>query len=896
MKTDIKYYLGADVGGSHISCALINEQTHELLPSSYIELKVNSKGEASEILQMWSEAIQRSCATVGPDQISGVSMAMPGPFDYEHGISLIAGVDKFDSLFGVDVKSALNSLLNNPSAPIHFKNDAACFALGEYYSGAAKGSQRTLVTTLGTGFGSTFLTAGAIQESEGAGVPPNGYLYNIPFKNGIGDEYFSTRWFVSRWKEITNESISGVKEIAQKCEGKQEQALALFQEFATNLAQFMAPYLQAYQPDTWVIGGSIALAAQYFQNKLKSELQALNVPTCNIEICQLWDKAPIVGAAMSAMYTNKNRNMNDNLRSTKQFLAPAKVDSSAVGRYDIYPAFPIGDNKIFEGVDAVAQKIAGNQTVVIDGYGGVLWSHLIEQLSATFKKLNKTVTFFRMESAYKSPTEIDQMLIPYLGGDDPVFGKITDKKLIDWFDTEKLNRLKPTATSDLNILIGCGASLAGWEGPILYVDVPKNEIQFRMRANVISNLGADKPYDHKQMYKRFFFVDWVVLNEHKCNILPQIDYLIDEQRVDHYLMISGDDLREGLARMSKNFFRVRPWFEPGAWGGSWMKEHIDGLNKEVPNLAWSFELMVLENGIMFESNQCRLEVSFDFLMFNNYREVLGDCAERFKYDFPIRFDFLDTIGGGNLSVQCHPRPEYIKEQFGMPFTQDETYYILDCEGEPTVYLGFQEEINPEAFHQALTDSQLNAQAIDIEQYVQKHKAKKHDLFLIPNGTIHASGSGNMVLEISSAPYIFTFKMYDWMRLDLDGKPRPINIEHGMNNLYFDRKGAKVTAELISKPTVIEQGEDFMLEQLPTHPNHFYDIYRYTFQKSVKISCQNKCHVWMLVEGTSVIVETANGMKQRFNYAETFVIPAAAEWYTITNEGESKAMMVNSFVR
>jgi mannose-6-phosphate isomerase class I len=305
--------------------------------------------------------------------------------------------------------------------------------------------------------------------------------------------------------------------------------------------------------------------------------------------------------------------------------------------------------------------------------------------------------------------------------------------------------------------------------------------------------------------------------------------------------------------------------------------------------------MVLENGIMFESDDYRLEVSFDFLMYNNYKEVLGDCAERFTYDFPIRFDFLDTFDGGNLSVQCHPRTEYIREEFGMPFTQDETYYILDCQNKPEVYLGFQAGINPEEFHQALLQSEINATPIDIEKYVQKFPAKKHDLFLIPNGTIHASGKDNLVLEISSAPYIFTFKMYDWLRLDLDGRPRPMNIEHGMKNLYFERQGKKVADEHISKPCILKQS-DYTLEHLPTHQNHFYDVYRYSFDKEISIETNNKCHVWMLVEGQSVMVETVSGMKQRFNYAETFVIPAATGSYTIRNEGKEKAMMVKAFVK
>ena len=294
---------------------------------------------------------------------------------------------------------------------------------------------------------------------------------------------------------------------------------------------------------------------------------------------------------------------------------------------------------------------------------------------------------------------------------------------VRWFDPGKLNAFRPDQEADINVLIGIGAALAGWKAPLIYVDVPKNEIQFRMRAGWVKNLGMNKPKNNQQTYKHFFFVDWVVLNRHKAECLPQIELIVDEQRRgQQLLMMSGEDLREGLHRMGRNFFRVRPWFEPGAWGGQWMKQHIPGLNEEVPNLAWSFELMVLENGLMFESNGYRLEVSFDFLMYNDYRQVLGESADVFKTDFPIRFDFLDTFDGGNLSVQCHPRTTYIREQFNMPFTQDETYYILDSRQNPQVYLGFQENIRPEEFGEVLKQSQAEGKTIDIEKYVQKFPA------------------------------------------------------------------------------------------------------------------------------------------------------------------------------
>ncbi len=585
------------------------------------------------------------------------------------------------------------------------------------------------------------------------------------------------------------------------------------------------------------------------------------------------------------------------MRKTTQFLAPISVKSTDAGLYDIYPTFPMPRGTIKLGLENLAAELRDQKLLVIDGYVGVSWDIYAEQLKNAYEKLGISSNIIFTHDHYKTPKQIDTMIAPYLNGDDPVFGRITDLTLADWFGESYKEQIQNKVKGGcVNIVMGCGASLVGLEGTLIYIDLPKNELQFRMRAGSIMNLGANEILDNKQGYKRLFFVDWVVLNNQKCEILPLIDYIVDGQQIETPPYTSGEDLRGAIRSMSKNFLRVRPWFEPGAWGGTWMRDNISQLNPDVPNLAWSFELMSLENGLLLQSNGYILEVSFDTLMFLEYKNVLGESAERFRYDFPIRYDFLDTFDGGNLSVQCHPRTQYIKEKFGMPFTQDETYYILDCKDDAQVYLGFQEDINPEEFESELHRSQHESQEIDIERFVQKFPAKKHDLFLIPNGTVHGSGSNNMVLEISSAPYIFTFKMYDWMRVDLDGKPRPINIEHGMQNLYFDRKGDKVEQELISKPQTVHQSETQKIELLPTHPEHFYEIHRYTFTGEITIETNNHANVLMIVEGSSLIVETKEGMQQRFNYAETFIIPAAAEKYRLINESNEPVTFVETRVK
>jgi len=289
-------------------------------------------------------------------------------------------------------------------------------------------------------------------------------------------------------------------------------------------------------------------------------------------------------------------------------------------------------------------------------------------------------------------------------------------------------------------------------------------------------------------------------------------------------------------------------------------------------------------------------------VFSKPRALLGEAVHaRFGAEFPIRFDFLDTMGGGNLSLQVHPLTQYIREKFGMDYTQDESYYLLDAGPDATVYLGLKDNISPQEMTDDLDRAQEGGAAFPAEKYVNRWPARKHDHFLIPAGTIHCSGANSMVLEISATPYIFTFKLWDWGRLGLDGRPRPISIEHGVANIQWDRTTEWVRQELINCFETIREEADWREERTGLHEREFIETRRHWFTGTVLHQTDGGVNVLNLVKGDEAIVESPSGTFAPFvvHYAETFIVPAAVNAYTVRPHGISvgkRCGTIKAFVR
>ena len=541
---------------------------------------------------------------------------------------------------------------------------------------------------------------------------------------------------------------------------------------------------------------------------------------------------------------------------------------------------------VYAGWRAIGERLRGElhdgkNILCVECYPGVF----LEEIERALVETLRPALIVRAADCFRPAEDIETMLEPVLT-DDPVFGRMKGIEIAEFFDAAKADeaRRRIGAERGAVVVIGTGASiLAPASRVLVYADMARWEIQQRQRGGKIGNLGAKNAGERPSLlYKRGFFVDWRAADRLKMPLLASADFYLDTNRPNEPKMITGAALIEALRVAAERPFRLVPFFDPGPWGGQWMK-HVCDLPEGPANYAWCFDCVPEENSLLFDFGGVRIESPALNLVFQHPRELLGEAVyERFGAEFPIRFDFLDTWDGGNLSLQVHPLAEYIRKTFGIPYTQDESYYLLDAREDGAVFLGLKEGVDRAAMARDLWAAQREGKSFPAERYVNRWPAKRHDHFLIPAGTVHCSGRNALVLEISATPYLFTFKLWDWGRLGLDGRPRPIHIEHGLENIQWNRTTEWVRENLINRFEPVAEGEGWSEERTGLHALEFIETRRHWFSAPVPHQTEGSVNVLNLVEGEEIIVES---LRESFeplvvHYAETFVVPARLGEYRI----------------
>lgn len=579
--------------------------------------------------------------------------------------------------------------------------------------------------------------------------------------------------------------------------------------------------------------------------------------------------------------------------------------------YEKFPsvAVPGTENSTVTGWDAIAQRLqnampmelGGRRVLVVECYPGVDEVAVRQELQG---RLSPAVVIAAGE-ALRSPAEIETLVAPFLGGDDPVFGYLSGLGLPQFFDLGKLAAARTELTAagpGLALVVGCGARLIADGDLLVYADLARWEAQLRFRRNAAANLGTtNHSLAASLQYKRAFFVDWRVADRWKRPLIAEWDFVLDTHSPATPKLAEGEAVRRGLRQAVTRPFRVVPFFDPAPWGGQWMKETCD-LDRSAKNYGWCFDCVPEENSLLLDLGGGRIELPSINLVFDQPAALLGPQVQaRFGDEFPIRFDFLDTIGGGNLSFQVHPLTDYIQRHFGMRYTQDESYYMLAAGPGATVYLGLKDGVDRAALLRDLAAAQAGGAPFEADRYANRWPAKAHDHFLIPAGTVHCSGAEAMVLEISATPYIFTFKLWDWGRLGLDGRPRPIHLAHGAANIQWDRTTAWTARQLVNAVTPFGCGEGWREERTGLHESEFIETRRHWFTGTVPHDTHGGVNVLNLVQGAEAVVESPTGAFAPVvvHYAESFIVPAAVGPYTIRPHGAavgSECATMKAFVR
>ncbi|TVP93894.1 MAG: mannose-6-phosphate isomerase [Acholeplasmatales bacterium] len=557
--------------------------------------------------------------------------------------------------------------------------------------------------------------------------------------------------------------------------------------------------------------------------------------------------------------------------------------------------------RVSEGFDAVVEtlsKLTG--TIVVETYPGVDMSQLESMLRIAYPDHH----WLNVETFAFDRATLDARFADYLT-DDRVFGVMCPLTVNDLYpasaQTDIIQVLKECKRP--TVLYGFGAAHFIKADVLVYVELHRWAIQQKYRQKTYANWqGEDHTEDLLKKYKRGFFIEWRIADKHKQTLIEKVDVYVDTSTAATPRAIAGDLWREALRLTTQRPFRLVPYFDPGVWGGQWMKE-VCGLDRAARNYAWAFDGVPEENHLRFKFRGGVIDTPAINVVFAQPVALLGDHVHaRFGKEFPIRFDFLDTMGGGNLSLQVHPFTEYIKDTFGMAYTQDESYYILDAGAEGTVWLGLKTGVDQAHLVADLHAAQRGEKPFPAEAYVNVYPAKKHDHISIPAGTIHCSGKDVMVLEISATPYIFTFKMWDWGRLGLDGLPRPIHLDHALKNIDWSRDSAWVEKHLLNPFTTLHETPQTIIERTGLHPTRqFIETHRHTSTEAVDHETHGSVNMLNLVEGVEATVSSMTDAFEPFivHYAETFIIPAALTHYRITPSGPSHGQAITTikaFVR
>ncbi|MDT2763724.1 class I mannose-6-phosphate isomerase [Enterococcus asini] len=564
--------------------------------------------------------------------------------------------------------------------------------------------------------------------------------------------------------------------------------------------------------------------------------------------------------------------------------------------YRLRPNISIEEKiEVVQNYDEIVESLfeENRRVIAIETYPGID----VEPLLSVMKRRVPDIEIILTDDLFLPAQQIFSIIEPDLTN-DPVFGRFSHRTFVEFLNYERVKvALKKTETDSRVCVIGvCASEIIDFDC-LVYMDISRWELQLGYRKGA-DNWMAYKESEFSEKLKRAYYFEWPAGDELRREKLLRSDFYIDMNNEEIPKMVTTESLHKILYQFTKQPFRLVPYFDPGIWGGEWMQKKFK-VGQEKHNLAWSFDGVPEENSILAKIGDIEFEMPAQILVDTFPESLLGKKVYgRFGKDFPIRFDFLDTMNGQNLSLQVHPTLDYAYRHFGAKYTQDESYYILDCEEDATVYLGLKNGVSKGDLVNALELAQISGKFTD-EDFVNNFEVKKHDHILIPAGTVHSSGKNCVVLEISATPNRFTFKLWDWERVDLDGKPRPISIEHGKQVINEKFNTDFVETEFINDTQIVQTGEGYFEEHTGLHELEAIETRRLNFNVPIKQNTVESVNMLNLVEGDHIRIESPTRAFDPFDvyYGETFIISEEIQEYTLIPAGEdTEYKVMKAYIR
>ena len=572
------------------------------------------------------------------------------------------------------------------------------------------------------------------------------------------------------------------------------------------------------------------------------------------------------------------------------------VDPKAVN----FPGIPADAVKsVVRGNAKIGSQLAGiSGILLLDGYVGASFSELLTRI----REANPDTVFFDISEAYKSSEEMDSLLAESLPVDrviDPIllFGKSVHRELDSLFDPAKLQtltaRIREAAAGKKSVVVhGCGAAcgqIRALGAKVAFIDTTPLTTTLRIRAGKVKPLADKETRTLPYIFRRMYYYDYEIMMLHRKQLMDAgaLDFYIDGNAVDDLRMISFTELENIFGELLKRPFRCTPVYLEGVWGGKYVMELRD-LPKEMRNCAWVFDMIPNEVSVQVKAGPCIFNIPFSTFFRHCSEKLMGEeSVKRFGNVFPIRFNYDDTYGGsGNMSIQVHPPQKYNQEHFGEPFQQDESYYCVKTAGSKT-YQGLRDDCDVDEFFRCIDRAEKEHVPFDHDKYVNSFPSEAGDQYLLPGGTIHASGRNQVILEIGSYTIgSYTFKLYDYLRKDLDGNPRPIHSIHGKNVLVTDRRRSKIDGVLRPKPRTVREGDGWKEEIVGEHDLIYFSLRRLSFDRNISDCTNGKFHVLTLVEGDEVLVYSKADPTRCYHqkFMDIVVVPADLGEYGIINLG------------